>query len=245
MDSETLAQLLIKEKSSDVDQQLPAEVQAIRERFPLNAMVPLVKRAEGKPSERVRIRNMFKQMQDEGFAVSAHGKPCADPKLLVHENFEQSGKAWALRVRLTARYTPESGSLELLRTVQERLHEISIPILGTDSGLELVECTEESLAWDELGMDGPWEGFDIKQAIVWLKAVGNDRWGANNWREAGFTAQETAAWVEAGLYYSDGVDRWRSALGDAATPQLVGKFTCASISPEQAAASRDIWAEES
>jgi len=219
-------------------------VREIRERFPLNSMVPLIKRTEGKPSERVRLRRLVKQMQEEGFSISSYSHHLSKADLQLQENYEQSGTAIRLVVRHREGDYTSPRSVEMFRELQEKMHEISLPMIGYGDGMHLQECTEESLPWYESGIGGFWQGFSLEESLAWRRAGIIELWRARGWRDYNYLPQDAALWRSAGLYSADEAEKWKSRLdevGVTATPELVAQFTDARISPDQAASARTIW----
>lgn len=118
MESSTLAKLLIKDTLPAEQVEVPEQVLRVRESFPLNHMAPMIKRLEGKPSERVRVRRLIKKLQAEGFSISSYSSHIAMADWQLQESFNQAGEARCLVVKHREGDYSSPRSLEQLNYLQ-------------------------------------------------------------------------------------------------------------------------------
>lgn len=244
MESSTLAKLLIQDKPEAADGGLPEQVNRIREHFPLNEMVPMIRRVEGKPSERVRMKRLVKELQEEGFSISSYSVHMSKALWQIQEAYQQSGEARSLVVKHRDGNYLDPESLEQLAYLQGRMQEISLPMVAHNEGMCLKECDATALPWIEAGFAGSWRGFELEEALRWRESGITDFWSADDWRGAGYTPEEANIWLAAGVRRTGEAQGWISeldAIGITATPELVGQFVAEGLYSRQAVSALRIW----
>ena len=243
--SNALAKMIVGSSSAQAEDKLPGEVEELRRAFPANEMVSLIQRRNSKPSERVRLRKVVKELRAEGIAVSCPDHYDGSANLQVQAGYQQSGFAWRIVVRL--RDPDSKDALAHLAKMQEALVEQALPMLAIQHFkkgmiLELIEnFDEEDRAWREAGLHERWEDVPLAEALLWGQVFGDDQWVAQDWRESGMDLDTAREWYAngEGFTWLDDVREWMS-LEDI-TAEIAIQLTDAGLHPKQAHLVRNIW----
>jgi hypothetical protein len=245
---DSLARLIVGDTRQAAESvELPQAIQDIRSSFPANSLVPMIRRKGDKPSERVRMRQVLKDLRAEGMTIGCpdHHEPTASLQVLA--SFQQSGYAWRLVVN--TKHIDQDEAAQQLRILQEKMQEQALPMLAylnqdRELALMLTECAEDNLAWKEAGLVlDNWDGMDIHTALEWAEVFSGDGYYASSWFDAGFDLETAKLWYAngEGFDWADEAKHWMKLEDQGMTAEIAIKLKNAYIECEQAILVRKLW----
>jgi hypothetical protein len=248
--SNALAQLIVGKAAEASTLDLPDVVQELRNNFPANSMVPMIKRQEGKPSERVRLRRLLKQLRDQGMGISCMDHYDPKDSARVQGGFQQSGVAWRLSVSVED-LTPGE-TIKTLCAIQEKMHQQALPMLARPNSngswtLDMLECDDdEQLAWYEAGLSPAWQEISLHEALQWSAELTTDYWLISLWREEGIDLPTAKRWYARGegFDWPTEATKWMALQDQGMTAEVAIQLHQQNITAEQAVLVRKLWQAE-
>lgn len=207
----------------------------------------MIRRKGDKPSERVRLRQVLKDLRGEGMTIGCPDHHDPKAPIQVNASFQRSGYTWRLVVN--TKHLDHDEAAQKLRILQEKMQEHALPILAylnqdRELALILSECAEDDLAWKEAGLVlDNWDGMDIHTALEWAEVFGGDGYYASSWFDAGFDLETAKLWYAdgEGFDWAGEAKHWMALEAQGMTAEIAISLKNAYIRAEQAVLVRTLW----